>query len=183
LSDWPETPVLPLTVWTGDARHGLAAAIRAMVTSAAFGSTAWGTANLAIFTPIMLPYKYPMKNMFVYNFATVAGNVDIGIYSSEGTLVASAGGNVAMAGASTMQFFAVDKVLDPDLYYIGFVSSSTTATFGAAAAGTATRERYLGLLQQSLASTVLPASLTEATVGQARIPQVGFTRISGTPSF
>lgn len=177
MSDFPDQAALPLTVWTGDPRHGLAVGNRAMAAGGAqFVSNAWGTANLAIFTPIFLPYRYPVRNLFVYNFATVAGNVDIGLYTDDLTKIVSSG-SVAMAGASTMQFFAVNVVLDPGCYYIGFTSSSTTATFGAAAIGTATRERYMGLLQQATALP-LPATITPAAVAQARIPQVGFTWLS-----
>lgn len=182
MADFPNQAAIPVTVWTGDARHGLAVGSRAVAAgSAQFASTAWGTANLAIYTPILLPYTYTIKNFFVYNFATVAGNVDIGIYSEDLSLIFSKG-STAMAGASTMQFFSCDLMVPPGTYYIGFVSSSTTATFGAAAVGSATRERYMGLLQQALGATTLPNTITPAAVGQARIPQVGFTWQS-SPTF
>lgn len=174
MSDFPEQPITPVTVWAGDSRHGIAVGTRAMTAGGAqFASTAWGTANLAIFTPILLPYRYLVRNLFVYNFATVAGNVDIGVYSDDLTAIFTKG-STAMAGASAMQFFSCDLILDPGCYYIGFVSSSTTATFGAAAIGSATRERYMGLLQQASALP-LPSVITPAAVANARIPQVGMT--------
>lgn len=177
MSDFPDQTITPATVWSGDARHGLAVGSRAVAGgSAPFASTAWGTANLAIFTPIFLPYRYPVRNLFVYNFATVAGNVDIGVYS-DGLTAIFTKGSTAMAGASAMQFFSCDFILDPGCYYLGFVSSSTTATFGAAAVGTATKQRYLGLLQQATALP-LPAAITPAAVANARIPQIGMTRLS-----
>jgi hypothetical protein len=179
--DFPNVGSLPVTVWTGGRYGPFVAQREVLVGASQYVSAAWGTANLACYQPIWLPMRYPVKNMFVYNFATVAGNVDIGIYNKEGARLASAG-TTAMAGASTMQFFAADLILDPGQYYLAFVSSSTTATFACCNPGTATRARYLGLLGQATALP-LPANATFAANTINRYPAVGITYLSGTPSF
>lgn len=181
MTDFTGSSALPVTVWTGG-KYSLGIGTRGPAAgSAGFASVAWGTVNLAILTPIWIPFRYPIRNLFWYNFATVAGNVDCGIYSSELARLVSSG-SVAQAGASTIQFSAVDLVLEPGQYYVALASSSATATFAASALGTATRERYFGLLQQTTALP-LPASITPALVANARVPAVGFTHLTGTPSF
>lgn len=164
---------LPLTVWTGS-RFGIGVGARELAGgSTAFASTAWGTANLAILTPIWLPFRYPVRNLFVMNGATLGGNVDVGIYNQDLTLITSSG-SVAQAGISAIQAFAKDLILRPGGYYLGLSSNSTTATYFAAGIGSATRERYMGLLQMGTAFP-LPATFTAAAVAQARVPAVGFT--------
>lgn len=182
MGEFPDNPALPLTIWTGDARHGIGAGSRAiMAGSGGFSSVGWTTANQAIYAPIVVPYPYPVRNMFVYNYATVAGNCDVGIYNDDLTLIVSAGSTV-QAGASALQFFAVDLTLNPGCYYLGLSSNSTTATFAAMVSGTATRHRYLGILQQATAFP-LPATITPVAIAVARIPAIGLTWVSGTPTF
>lgn len=180
MTDFNQPIALPRTIWTGSL-DGLGVGTRApLAGSAQFASVAWGTANLAILVPIFVRFRYPVRNLFVYNFATVAGNVDVGIYTDDLARLFSTG-STAQAGASAMQFFAADLILTPGMYYLAMASSSTTATYAAAAVGTATRERYLGLLQQATALP-LPASITPAAVANARIPLIGITPMT-SPNF
>lgn len=179
--DFPAGAALPLTIWTCDARHGVGAGNRAIAAgSAQLASTAWGTANLAQYVPVVVPYVYPVKSLFWFNFATVAGNVDCGLYTDDLTRIVSSG-SVAQAGASGIQAVSVDAVLDPDVYYLALVSSSTTATFAASAAATASRLRYMGLLQQATALP-LPATATPAANAQTRVPLIGMSRVA-SPTF
>lgn len=181
MGEW-NTNALPQTIWTGG-RFSLCVGSRATAAgSGQFVSTAWGTANLAIAIPVFLPFRYPVRNLFVYNFATVAGNVDAGIYNKDLVLIASAG-TTLMAGATGLQFFPKDITLEPGTYYLAMSSSSTTATFACnVGLGTATRERYLGMLQMATALP-LPATLTAAAVANARVPLIGMSKQSGTPNF
>lgn len=182
MTDFPSPPTLPLTIWTADARHGLGVGNRAIAAgSAAFASVAWGTANLMQLVPVRVPYRYPVQSLYTYNFATVAGNLEIGVYSTDMTKIVSTG-SVAQAGASTIQSVNVDAVLEPDMYYLALASSSTTATFAGSAMGTATRLRYMGLLQQALAGLPMPAAATPATNTATRMPLIGMSRVS-SPGF
>lgn len=179
--DFAQSGAIPDTIWTGG-MYGVGVGTRAPAAgSNPFASTAWATANLAILCPVFIPCRYPVKNLFVYNFATLGGNVDVGIYSEDLQLLASSGSTV-QAGASTIQFFAKDIVLRPGQYYFGMSSSSTTATFAASQLGTATRERYFGLLQMATALP-LPQTFVPASVANARVPGIGITWRSGTPAF
>lgn len=173
---------LPVTVWTGGLTGSLVGTrSTAGGTTGGFVSTAWATANVAYYLPMWLPFRYPVRNLFVYNFATVNGNVDVGIYNSDLAKLTPAV-TTAQAGASGLQFFAVDVVLDPGQYYFAMSSSSTTATFGSAGLGSATRQRYFGVLQQATAHP-LPVTATPAAVSTARFPLIGATYQTGTPNF
>jgi hypothetical protein len=182
VSDFPAQQVLPVTVWTSG-RYGVGGSIvrEVMAGSAQLTSTAWGTANLAIYSPIWLPFRYPARNFFVYNGATLGGNLDVGIYNQDGTLIWSAG-STAQAGTSALQFFAKDILLEPGCYFLALSSNSTTATYFCNGSGSATKNRELGVLQQTSAFA-LPATATFAAAAQARIPLIGFTWQSGTPTF
>lgn len=180
--DFAATMPVPVTVSTvGLYSQGVG--VRAVAGgSSGVVSTAWGTANLAIYTPIYIPFRYPVRNLFVFNFATVNGNVDVRIYNKDYVAVTPSV-NTAQAGATALQFFAVDVVLDPGQYYLGISSSSTTATVGTHGSVTATRARYLGLTQQATANP-LPATATPAAMATlAKIPCIGMTFLSGTPAF
>lgn len=181
MSDWPAQKSLPLTIHTAS-NYGVGGATgRPVTTGLQMASTAWGTANLAIYVPIWIPFRYPVRNLFVYNFATLGGNHDVGIYNKDGVKYLSSG-SVAQAGASALQFMAVNIILEPGQYFLAMSSNSTTATYAAAVNGTAPHLRYLGLLQQATAFP-LPANATFALISTLRVPLIGLTRLSGTPSF
>lgn len=184
MADYPTAVQPPLTVWTGS-RYGIMTngVSREQGGGALFASTAWGTANLAIFVPIEIPFSYPVKNLFWYNGATVAGNIDCGVYNDDLARVCSCG-SVAQAGVTALQFQVptTEVLLVPGSYYLAVTSSSTTATLHCQTAGTAVTNRELGLFQQ-LTALPLPAAATIAAAGQARIPLIGITNKTGTPSF
>lgn len=176
MSDFPNTASLPVTVWTGS-KYSIGLGSRAALAGTGqFTSLAWGTANLAVHVPFYLPFRYPVRNLFVFNFATANGNTDIGIYNKDLVLIASSGAT-AQSGTSTMQFFAKDIILEPGQYYMALSSSSTTATFACMQSGTATRHRYLGITQQGTAHP-LPASATPASIASARVPAMGITYLT-----
>lgn len=172
---------VPVTIWTGGL-YGLGVGTRGVnAGSGSVVSNAWGTANLALYCPIYIPFRYPVRNLFVYNFATLGGNVDVRIYNKD-YVALTASVATAQAGASALQFFAADITLDPGQYYLGMSSSSTTATYGAVGSATATRWRYQGITQEATAHP-LPNTATPALLATARLPAIGMTFLSGTPAF
>lgn len=98
---------------------------------AAFGDGTAPAANQAVFFPIGIPFWFNLRLFFWRNGATVAGNVDVGLYSIGGTKIASTG-STAMSGASTSQSAAPSGgvlIIPPGAYYLAFVTNSATATF------------------------------------------------------
>jgi hypothetical protein len=68
------------------------------------------------------------------DFATVAGNVDVGIYSEAGTRLVNSG-STAQAGTSTIQKVGIaDTAIGPGTYYFALTNSTTTATFSGSTA-------------------------------------------------
>jgi hypothetical protein len=183
MADYPVAGQLPLTIWTGG-RYGIAAGARGTQgTSGGFVSVAWGTASLAFYTPMHIPFSYPVKNLFWYNFATLSGTVDAGVYNDDLTRVCSTGA-ITQAGATALQFNVpvTEVILQPGNYYFALVSSSATATLASMNSGSATHNRELGCFQQA-SSSPLPASAVITATATARIPLIGITYKTGTPTF
>lgn len=142
-------------------------------------AVAWGTANMARFVPFHLDAPYLVNRVWWANGATVAGNVDCGIYSESGRLLASIGSTV-MAGATTIQSAALGTplLLMPGRYYMALASSSTTATFQSLNLPATYAGKVMGVAQQS-AALPLPATFTLATLASPAIAVIcGIARTS-----
>ncbi len=140
-------------------------------------SAAWPIANTARFFPVIVTEPFLATQMFVFNGTAVSGNVDVGIYTSEGKLIVSMG-TTAQSGTSAIQTFNItDTLLNPDLYYIALALSNTTGTFLQHTFGDSQQTREIGVLQMASAFP-LPASATFATSTRAGVQQVFATRAS-----
>ena len=140
----------------------------------AAASTAWLTANRAFFYPFWLAHAITVLKMFVFNGATAAGNIDVGIYTEDGRKLVSSG-STAQAGTSALQEFDItDTLLTPGRYYLAIAKDDTTGTvFLFNSPGT----RFVqgaGVLMQETAFA-LPATATFATATLIQIPVFGFT--------
>ena len=92
------------------------------------GSFTWMTANRAVYVPFRISRTILVKNMFIFNGATISGNVDLGIYDKDGTRLVSTG-STAQAGASSVQTIAVvNTPIGPGLFYMALAINNTTAT-------------------------------------------------------
>lgn len=126
-------------------------------------STAWTTANRAIFIPFTTEVTVTAFQMAVENGATLGGNLDVGIYDINGTRLVSSG-TTAQAGISVMQTFNIaDTVLTPGYYFMAMSTDSTTATYigSPVVSGLGEFLRSLGVQEQTSAF-VLPATATFA---------------------
>jgi hypothetical protein len=145
----------------------------AAIAQAAPASAVWPTANLAILIPVALPHRVLATKLWWYNGATVAGNVDCGVYTADGRLVISSG-STAQAGANTIQEVDItDTWISHGRYYLALSLSSTTATvfrWNTAAQ----LAKFLGIAQAASALP-LPATLTLAAPANALIPWCGLT--------
>jgi hypothetical protein len=136
-------------------------------------STAWATANLARVVPFVVPKPALVRKMFWANGATVAGNVDVGIYDESGSRVVSMG-SVAQAGVSVLQEVDIaDVTLGVGRYYMALAASSAAATF-LASAPPLQLCKGMGCAQQA-AAFPLPASATPAPFSAAVLPYFGLS--------
>lgn len=166
----------PLFLGTWSAPYTPVAGARAIANPAS--STLTWVANLAVYVPVTLPAPFPVQRLWWYNGSTVTGNVDMGIYSKGGSLIASAG-TTAQSGSAVPQYVAKAVLLPPGGYYFALVCSGTTAAIQGHATWTAANLNLIGVLQQALGSALLPATMSPAAMANALFPYCGITQ---TPS-
>lgn len=140
------------------------------------GSGNWPSANLAMYIPVHIPFTFPVARCFWGNGSVGGANVDFGIYSVDGTRLASIG-TTAQSGTSTAQYATISYVMAPGTYYFGFSCSGTTNTVYLQTSMTAVGGRVLGMLQEASA-VPLPATMTGVTFAQTVYPICGVTRLS-----
>ena len=137
-------------------------------------SSVWPTADLAIFVPVVLEGPTVIAQLYCVNGTVVAGNVDVGIYSVDGTRLASAG-STAQAGTSASQRFNITDIrLDAGLYYMALaLSDAATATINGMTLASAELGRVVGFAQMATAFP-LPAVATFASYTKLVVPTFGF---------
>lgn len=144
-----------------------------------FAGTAWPTANTAIYFPVIVTEDCTITKLFVFNGATVSGNIDVGVYDSSGTKKISAG-STAQAGTNVLQEFNVaDTAITAGLYYVGVALDNTTGTLskrGIPNLGISATEggQSLGIAEQTSAFP-LPATATFAALSSDYLPTAGFS--------
>lgn len=126
-------------------------------------SATWPAANKAYFYPFTLPVRVQVSKFFFFNGGTISGNIDIGIYDSQGNKLVSTGA-VAQAGANAIQAIdCTDTYIGPGEYYLAASCSSGTATGRQLVITGATDElggMQTGLTYQLTAAHPLPATAT-----------------------
>lgn len=177
MSDFSDSSVVVpdrLTSW--DSRLGIGQAVSALGYNIPSSTLVSMTASQAIYLPILLPWKYPVKRAIWANGASAGANVDIGIYSVGGVRLASLGG-VAESGTSAFQSSALSILLSPGCYYLAFVQTNANYTVGNnSSPAQANMGRILGFYQQASAYP-LPATATFAAWSTGNgLPIFGFTR-------
>lgn len=142
----------------------------------ALATGAWPSANLAQYVPFTLPWPFTVKRMFWTNGAATLTNMNVGVYTSGGSLI-YASGSIAQSGVNTVQFATPTTpfLLNPGSYYFAAVNSSTSDVFMATTTN-AIDARLSGCLQEQLGSITLPASMTPTAFSGSAIVQMGITQ-------
>lgn len=176
MPDFPFSGVCPPVI-SCLSRYSAAGCLGILANSNANGSsTAWPSANRAMFVPIWLPGPFKLASFFCVNGSTATGNIDMGIYGTDGTLIASKG-STAQSGTSTLQILTITAVmLPPGRYYMAISASSTSTTFISRTPATNIQWR-IGMLQ---AATQVPLATapTFATPASAVLPIFGIAQIT-----
>lgn len=144
------------------------------ITSVASGaSSAWPAANRAIYVPFALAAPYGVQRVWWVNGTTANVNVDCGVYTVGGTRLGAIG-STAQSGTSVLQSAALALYLLPGSYYMALLLSATTGhTFRTSPA--VANQQLLGMAQQAVGATALPATATFAAVASAYLPLFGIT--------
>jgi hypothetical protein len=136
-------------------------------------SAIWPSANRAIYWPIRIPCRYPVRRVWVYNGAAVSGNFDFGLYSMKGYGKIFSTGAVAQAGTNVPQYVALDYELDSGVYLCGLSLSNVTGRFFRAAISNALGR--IGGMFEEAAAHPLPDIATPAQFTSTYIPLAGLT--------
>jgi len=119
----------PIGLWTVPAQ--------AVWTGRTFGTSwspmptaavAWPTANLAIYSPLVVPSPITIVKLFSSAGGTGTGTYDLGVYTAAGSRLVHAGGSTP---ASNIEAVAdiTDTFLPAGLYYMAQVCSNNTDTW------------------------------------------------------
>ena len=138
-------------------------------------SIVWPAANRAFYAPIVVERETVITQLWCLNGSIVAGNIDVGLYASDGTRLTSAG-STAQAGTTVIQKFNItDLFIGPGLYYLALaLSDGATATVGSMTTSLTQINRVCGCAEQASAFA-LPATATFATMAQVYLPVFGFS--------
>jgi hypothetical protein len=143
-------------------------------TSNGGASAAWPAANRAIFVPFEFATPRVVTQLFWHNGAIVSGNVDCGLYQTDGTLIVAVGG-VAQSGTSTIQVADItDTLLLAGLYVMALSIDNTTAQI-LRSSGPGTITMTAGGIRTAASSYPLPSPATIATTSASNyLPMFGF---------
>jgi hypothetical protein len=135
-------------------------------------SAVFPTANKVLYIPFRIPTPVKVLQLYVVNGGTVSGNVDIGIYSRDGTKIVSSG-STAQASINVRQLFNItDTLLGRGVFYLGLTLSNTTGTFSRSAIPLGVLQ-LMGCLTETTGGFGLPANATFGTYVDAYFPQCG----------
>lgn len=132
MSDWTQSTELVMPATLGPGHEDALACETLLIGTPA--STAMGTTNVALFFPFVVNSLQSNRFFWWLNGGVVSGNVDCGVYDSQGNLLDHCG-PTAQAGTTALQ--SVPGIapfgLRPAVYFVGLAWTSATATFLAGA--------------------------------------------------
>ena len=131
-------------------------------------TSAWPSANLAIYVPVRVAHTCTVYKMATGCGATAGGNFDLGVFTWAGVKLVSTG-STARAASSEVVVDVTDTVLAPGRYWLGMAANGTDNYFTVCAALNAGFGKIAGMRQQATAFA-LPSTATFATNAQSLIP-------------
>jgi hypothetical protein len=130
--------------------------------------------NVAMFVPFRIGKTIIAKNMFCLNGSAVAGSIDIGIYTADGTKLVSTG-STAQSGTSAIQTISITNTeFGPGLFYLALAANNAGNRFQCANTINAYPLQVMGVAMVT-ASFPLPATVTFATATVSKLPIFGLT--------
>lgn len=139
------------------------------------GLAAWPLANLALFVPFTIAVPTTIVKIMWVNGATVSGNVDVGLYDSQGNRLVSSGTTAQTTVSVVQPVDTTDVTLQPGVYYMAMAMDNTTGTTRKFTTGSTALCRAVGVYQQ-VSAFPLPSSATFATASTSDfIPVFGIT--------
>lgn len=141
-----------------------------ILTSIAASAVVWSAANRALFVPVRIPFPVTVRQMMANIGAAGTATIDVGIYTTDGVRLVSAGSTTTTAGI--MLFNVTDTPVGSGTYYLAMSASTiTTLTITGKALGTGQRSELYGLAQMETAHP-LPATAVLALTTHSHLPQI-----------
>ena len=148
--------------------------ISGVSSGATVGAGAWPSANLAIFVPWRVVAPTWARRVW-YASGNATGNVDVGIYRDDGSLVVSSGAT-AQGSTNVVNFINItDTQIPPGDYFLALSCASASAQPYRSNNGGFSRSQ--GVCQMAAAHP-LPATATFAAAGQDYMPFFGISTIA-----
>lgn len=145
--------------------------ISVMISSSVAASATWISANRAVYIAFRLYVPAVVTKIVCINGATASGNMDVGIYTIDGTRIVSKG-STAQSGTNALQTLDItDTQLFPGSYLMAMVMDNATGTVFRKGTNSILM-KTMGCYQQATAFP-LPATATFATLTGSFIPILG----------
>lgn len=166
----------PLVHISSVSLEGVGAALSAGANDAFFSpqSVAWFAANKALYVPIIVTRPILITNMWVCNGSSTVGNVDIGLYTKDGTLIVASGATAQSGTLNAQTFNITDTLIGTGDFYLGLSFSSASGTVAASPTVVALFLVMCGVQEQASAHP-LPANATFAASTITYVPYFGLT--------
>lgn len=161
---------------TSIGRYSTTGQMLPFIAGPAFTGNSWPANNRAIYVPIAVPAQFTVARFFVGN-SNATGNVDLGLYTFDGTRLISTG-STARAGTNVVQYIDVTNQSFPaGSYYLAMVLSTTSGSVLASGGPPIVAElQTCGILQEDLGATALPATMSPAAYTSLITFGFGFTQ-------
>jgi hypothetical protein len=169
--DLPYGPILP-DGWEHITPYDITSIAAVIGSMGVPSSNYWPLSNLAIFIPIRVSRTIVTARAFWYNGAAVGYNVDVGIYSADGTNLGSIG-STAQGAANIIVSAALAVTFGPGQFYIAIASNNSSTMFRSASFSIQLA-KVVGM-GQATSSFALPATVAIATMAYAYVPVFGVT--------
>ena len=132
---------------------------------------AYPAANEAYFVPFSIERPIVTRRLFSMNGSGVSGNIDMGIYSRDGSRLISMG-SVVHSGTSVPQLFDIgDKYFSPNQYYMAIAMDNNVGALRRMNVPLA--RSYLAGVLRATGSFPLPEKVIFTNVAISFIPVIG----------
>lgn len=139
-------------------------------TRATISTGVWPVANKALFCAVWLETPC-LAQILGINVAVQSGNIDLGLYSEQGSLIVSSGSTpVAVAGKQALDI--ADTWVGPGTIYLAMSCDNVVASFSKWSNAAITAHCAVLGLREMASAFPLPATATFANVAAAYFPHI-----------
>lgn len=175
MSDWPGSVMPPIISCIS--RYAIGQHFASFNASFWTNGT-WPSANRALYVPFGIPAPFRITRFWYAINSVPTGNVDLGVYAPDGTLIVSCGSTAAAGTGGVLTFITpTATTLPPGSYYMACAFSSASNNLQAGAPSVVMLQSA-GVVQAA-SQVPLATAPTFATPASAYLNLFGISSISG----